>query len=124
MKWKKTLRAVNWKQIIVLQLIVFLYSAISMLLKCISLQMKAHGLFSLPVIGGMFIFFCAMAIYAFFWQKILKRVDLSVAYANKAVGLLWTLVWASLLFGETVTMRNVVGLLVICAGVLLVTGKE
>lgn len=122
-KGKKNAR-INWKQIAVLQLVVFVYSLNSMLSKCVSRQISLHGIFSVQVIGGVAGVLLALAVYAFFWQKILKRVDLSVAYANKAVGLLWTLVWASLLFGETVTVRNVVGLLVICAGVLLVTGKE
>lgn len=121
---EKSLKKINWKQIVVLQAVVFVYSFISMLSKVISMQIKAHGLFSLPVIAGMAGFFLALAVYAFFWQKILKKTELSVAYANKAVGLLWTLVWAALLFGETVTIRNLIGMLVICAGVLLVTKNE
>lgn len=115
---------INWKQIAVLQFAVFVYSFISMLSKCISSQIGAHGLFSAQVLGGLAGVFFALAVYAFFWQKILKKVDLSVAYANKALGLLWTLLWAALLFGEQITWRNVLGLLVICAGVILVTGDE
>ena len=48
-------------------------------------------------------------------------MDLSIAYSNKAVGLLWTLVWAAALFGEKVTLVNVVGLVMICIGVIVVT---
>lgn len=124
MKEKKNPVRFNWKQIAALQVVVFVYSFISMLSKCVSLQIKAHGLFSIQVIAGLFGFFCALALYAFFWQKILKKVDLSVAYANKAVGLLWTLVWAAMLFEETVTIRNGIGLLVICGGVMMVTENE
>lgn len=124
MKEKRKPARFNWKQIALLQMIVFVYSFISMLSKCVSMQIKLHGLFSIQVLGGLAGFFCALAVYAFFWQKILKKVELSVAYANKAVGLLWTLVWAGLLFGEAVTIRNVVGLLVICAGVMMVTENE
>lgn len=124
MKEKKNPPKFNWKQIAALQLVVFVYSFISMLSKCVSMQIKDHGLFSIQVIGGLAGFFCALAVYAFFWQKILKKVDLSIAYANKAVGLLWTLVWAALLFGETVTIKNIVGLLVICIGVMMVTENE
>lgn len=85
---------------------------------------KNHGLFSVPVLLGLMGFFLSLAVYAFFWQKILKRVELSVAYANKAAGLLWTLVWSAFFFGEQVTVRNMIGLLVICAGVLMVTDYE
>ena len=124
MKEKKKTAGINWKQILVLQAVVFVYSFISMLTKCVSFLIRDHGIFSLQVLGALAGVFCALAVYAFFWQKILKRVDLSVAYANKAAGLLWTLVWAGMLFGETITVRNIAGLLVICAGVLMVTENE
>lgn len=112
---------ISLRQIAVLQLAVFVYSFISMLSKCVSAQIGAHGLFSVPVLGGLAGIFCALVVYAFFWQKILKRTDLSVAYANKAVGLLWTLLWSAVIFREQITWQNVLGLLVICAGVIMVT---
>lgn len=92
-----------------------------MLSKYVSGFLKEYGLFSWQVVFGVGGVFAALAVYAFFWQKILKKVDLSIAYSNKAVGLLWTLVWAAALFGETVTVFNVIGLIMICIGVAVVT---
>lgn len=124
MKKTKKPAGINWKELAALQIIVFVYSLISMMSKCVSMGIKNHGLFSVPVLLGLMGFFLSLAVYAFFWQKILKRVELSVAYANKAAGLLWTLVWSAFFFGEQVTVRNMIGLLVICAGVLMVTDYE
>ena len=118
---KNSQKISKWKQIIVLQAIVFVYSIISMLSKYVSGFIKSYGLFSWQVVLGVGGVFLALAVYAFFWQKILKKVDLSIAYSNKAVGLLWTLVWAAALFGEKVTLVNVVGLVMICIGVIVVT---
>ncbi len=123
MKERKKTR-IKWKELAALQLIVFVYSLISMLSKCVSMEIRKYGFFSGQVLLGLTGFFLALAVYAFFWQKILKKVELSVAYANKAAGLLWTLVWSAFFFGEQVTFKNVAGLLVICAGVLMVTDNE
>lgn len=34
-----------------------------------------------------------MAVYAVIWQQILKKLPLTVAYANKPVSLIWGMVW-------------------------------
>lgn len=121
MKTENRPKLSKWKQILLLQAVVFVYSIISMLSKYVSGFIKSYGLFSWQVVCGVGCVFLALAVYAFFWQKILKKVDLSIAYSNKAVGLLWTLVWAAVLFGEKTTAVNVIGLLMICAGVVVVT---
>ena len=109
------------KQILLLQAVVFVYSIISMLSKYVSGFIKSYGLFSWQVVCGVGCVFLALAVYAFFWQKILKKVDLSIAYSNKAVGLLWTFVWSAVLSSEKITTVNVMVLLMICAGVVVVT---
>lgn len=35
-------------------------------------------------------------LYAIIWQKILKRLPLATAYANKAVTVIWGLIWGKL----------------------------
>lgn len=117
-------KKINWKQIAILQAAVFVYSFISMLSKCASSLLKAHGLFSWQVILAGFGIVLALAVYAFFWQKILKKTELSVAYSNKAAGLLWSLVWSVFLFGEKITVYNVIGLVIIVIGVMLITVQE
>ena len=58
--------------------------------------------------------------YAFFWQKIIKRFDISVAYANTGIGIAWVMLWALLFFGEPVRPANLVGTAIIIAGIFLV----
>lgn len=63
-------------------------------------------------------------LYAIVWQQILKRVPLITAYANKAVTLIWGLIWGFAVFGETITTWNVVGAMVIVVGVYMVVKAD
>lgn len=65
-----------------------------------------------------------MFLYALAWQQILKYLPLSVAYANKAVGLVWGMVWGVLFFQEAVTFRMIVGAVIIFAGIYLVVWED
>ncbi len=78
-----------------------------------------------PVMSGKFILFIfldllSLGIYAIFWQQIIKRYDLSLAYANRATAIFWSMIWAALLFKEGITLANIIGVIVIFAGVMLV----
>lgn len=67
---------------------------------------------------------CSVAvlfIYAIVWQIILKRVPLIIAYSNRAFSTIWALIWGLLLFHETIRWNQIVGALIICAGIFLVT---
>lgn len=66
--------------------------------------------------GGMV---CVLGIYAIGWQQVIKRIPLTTAYANRAVTVVWGIVWGAVLFGETITWPKVVGALVVLAGVAL-----
>ncbi len=78
-----------------------------------------------PVMSKEFLFFMfldllSLGVYAIIWQQIIKRFDLSVAYANRATAIFWSMIWAALLFKETITIKNLLGVAVIFAGILLV----
>lgn len=52
-------------------------------------------------------------------------MPLMVAFANKAVTVVWGIVWGWLFFGETVTVPKIIGAIIIIGGILLVvTEKE
>lgn len=79
-----------------------------------------------PPLSFMFLFYyaCSLAVlfvYAILWQIILKRVPLTVAYSNRALSTIWALVWGVVLFHEHVGWNHIVGAVVICIGVYLVT---
>lgn len=59
-------------------------------------------------------------LYAILWQQILKHVSLNIAYANKAVTLIWGMVWGILIFQEKIHFKNIIGALIVMLGVVLV----
>ncbi len=62
----------------------------------------------------------SMFVYAVLWQQVLKRMDLTSAYANKPVGLIWGMIWGVLLFKEVISWRMILGAAIIFVGILLV----
>ena len=65
-----------------------------------------------------------LGVYALAWQQVIKRMPLTTAYANKAVTVVWGMVWGMLLFGESITPQKVLGAAVIVAGVVLYAFAE
>lgn len=66
-----------------------------------------------------------MGIYALLWQQVLKNIPLNIAYANKAVTLIWGMLWGLLFFNEKISITNIVGAAVVfCGVILMVTGEE
>ena len=57
--------------------------------------------------------------YALGWQQILKRMPLTLAYTNKAVTLVWSLIFGALLFHESVSVKQILGCALVVAGVVL-----
>lgn len=60
-----------------------------------------------------------LVIYAVVWQQIIKRLPLTTAYANKAVTLLWGILWGRLFFEESITFGKIAGVIIVMAGVIL-----
>ena len=60
-----------------------------------------------------------LAFYAVGWQQFIKRMPLSVAYANKAVTVIWGCVWGVIIFHEGLSLGKVLGGLMVLAGVIL-----
>lgn len=60
-----------------------------------------------------------LGVYAIGWQQIIKRLPLTTAFANKAITIVWGIVWGCLFFGEAVTVQKIVGAIVIIAGIVL-----
>lgn len=62
--------------------------------------------------------------YAIVWQQLLKQIPLIVAYTNKAVTVIWGMIWGILFFNEKFTVQKGIGAFVIIAGVSLVVSSE
>ena len=66
-----------------------------------------------------------LGIYAIGWQQIIKQLPLTVAFANKAVTIVWNIVWGVLFFQETISVGKLIGVvLVICGVILFVTDPK
>ena len=82
------------------------------------------NIFSIEFIFWFGLVFVIMFGYAIIWQQILKRMPLTVAYANRPVTLRWGIIWGALIFGEKVTWNMIAGAAIIFAGIYLVTGED
>ncbi len=65
-----------------------------------------------------------LGIYAILWQQIIKKFELSIAYANKAVTLIWAMIWGALLFKEQITFTKVGGILLVIIGIVILNGGK
>lgn len=77
-----------------------------------------------PFLSPMFCLYYAVIIvllglYAIGWQQIIKRLPLTTAFANKAITVVWGIIWGFLFFHETITVGKVVGVLLVIAGVVI-----
>ena len=61
-----------------------------------------------------------LGVYAILWQQMIKRFDLSIAYANRAMALLWSALWAVLLFREGLGPKQVAGIVLVILGTVIV----
>lgn len=60
-----------------------------------------------------------MGMYAMCWQQVLKYIDLSTAYMFKGTSLIFVMLLAYVLFGEEITIMNIIGAVVIVLGITL-----
>jgi drug/metabolite transporter (DMT)-like permease len=109
-------KKIGLMMLIVIQLGVILYTTSGICSKITS---------NYPALSFMWLFWiglevAALGMYAIFWQQIIKRVDLSIAYANRAFAIFWSTLWAVILFKEKITPANAIGIIVIFLGILLV----
>lgn len=105
------------KQIALLQAIIVIYTFSGVFGK---LATNGNEFMSSAFILYVLLDFLVLAVYALLWQQALKRFDLHVAYANRAMATVWGLVWAAIIFSEAITVFNLVGTALILAGTFLV----
>ena len=51
-------------------------------------------------------------------------MPLTLAYANKAVTVIWGMVWGVLFFGESITVTKAIGAVVVIFGVVLYSFED
>ena len=115
-KKKKT----KLKDICILQIVIAIYTLSTVCAKFASGQEFMSFQFILYYGIEMMI----LGVYAIIWQQLLKKFDVSIAYANKAMGLLWSIVWAILIFNDTITIKNVIGVIIVIIGTIIVNSED
>ena len=103
-----------------LQLAVCLYTFSGIAAKFAS----SHPFFSLEFIFWFGLEFVFLVIYALAWQQIIKKIDISIAYSNRALAIFWSMLWAAFIFREQITLQNVCGVLIIAIGVWVVNSDD
>ena len=108
------------KAILFLQGAVFIYSLTTVISKLVS----NYDFLSKEFILFYLLDFAVLGIYAILWQQLLKRFELSIAYTNKAMTLLWSLLWSVILFHQGVTMAKLLGVLMVIAGTIVLNSPQ
>lgn len=105
----------NVKILVLLNLMLMIYSMSGICSKLASAETFLSLKFC--VYYGMVILL--LGFYAIGWQQIIKRLPLTTAFANKAITVVWGLVWGCLFFREKITVGKIVGVLCVLVGVVM-----
>lgn len=122
----------KWKDILLLQVVFLIYSLTSLAQKSASayfpqqvtsLQDLFRQVFDMNLILRIGLVVFLLAVYAVLWQQVIKRFELSIAYANKSVTLVWTLLWGFFLFHEVISWKKLIGVAVVMVGICILNSK-
>ena len=92
-----------------------IYSTVGILTRCASMHPFLSWQYILYVIGAVGV----MGVYAIMWQQIIQRMDISLAYMFKGLGVVFALIICHYVFGEVITMKNIIGASIIILGVTM-----
>ena len=110
---------ISLKNILVLQMVVIVYTLSSVVAKLAT----GKDLFSF----SFFLFYgleiAILGIYAILWQQMIKKFDLSVAYANRAMAILWSALWAVVLFHESLGVKQLIGIAFVILGTVIINSE-
>ena len=111
---------ISWPMLLILQGAVCLYTLSGIAAKYASnYEFLSWGFI---LCYGLEIF--VLGVYAVIWQQIIKRVDISIAYANRSLAIFWSMLWAFLLFKEQITLQNLAGVALIFVGTWVVNSSD
>lgn len=98
-----------------LQLLMILYSVSGIAAKIAS----AYQAFSVEFFFWYGVEIICLGFYALFWQQVIKKTELSQAYANRSSVLGWSLLWSHFLFKERITVKNITGVFLVMLGIIV-----
>ena len=108
------------KNILILQLVIVIYTVSSIMAKMAAVSESVSKMFLFFSLDLLF-----LGIYAICWQQMIKRFPLTVAYGNRAIALLWSAVWAKMIFGEEISLKQMLAIGIVMIGIVILnTQKE
>lgn len=107
----------NFKILIFLQLILLIYSSSGVFSKLAGTQQ----FLSLQFFLYYGIVLLILLVYAILWQRVIKLLPLTTAFANKAVTVIWGIFFGIIIFGEDLTLGKVIGSVLIVLGIIFYT---
>jgi drug/metabolite transporter (DMT)-like permease len=63
-------------------------------------------------------------VYAVVWQQLLKHLNLTTAFCNKAVNIIWGLLWGFIIFKESISWNMILGAVIVIVGVITVVKSD
>ena len=111
---------VSIKNVIQLQAVIIIYTISSIMAKFASAN-NGEPLRFILFFGLEFVF---LGIYALLWQQMIKKFDLSVAYANRSMALLWSMIWAVIFFHDRITVKNIIGVILVMIGTIIINTEK
>ena len=117
---KEIKKKIKLRDIFILQLVIAIYTLSTVFAKFAS----GEEFLSFKFILFYGIEMLILGLYAIIWQQLIKKFDISVAYANKAMGLLWSIIWAILIFNDTITIKNIRGVIIVIIGTIIVNSEN
>lgn len=103
------------KTIFLLHLMLMVYSTSGI---CSKLAAQ-ESFMSLPFCLYYGVLILLLGLYAIGWQQIIKRLPLTTAFANKAVTVVWGIVWGIVIFHEKISFLQILGACLVITGVIV-----
>lgn len=108
-------KKIDIKSIVLLEIAFFIYSLSSMFSK--------QAMYDNPTTMHIIVFYLLslfmLGVYAIIWQQVLKKLDLSVAFANKGITIIWGIIWGVLIFNEKVNIGMIIGAMIVILGIIV-----
>lgn len=106
---------ITFLQVLALLGVYLIYSLSGICTKYASMQ----EFMSLAYIGYFAASIAVMGIFAVLWQQVLRHIELSTAFMFKGMCIIYMLIIVHYLFGEQITLQNIIGSVIIIAGIIL-----
>lgn len=113
-------KKIDIKSIALLEIAFFIYALSSLFSKA--------ALYNNPTILHIILFYglslMMLGIYAIIWQQVLKRMELTVAFSNKGITIIWGLIFGTIFFKEKVTIGMIIGSMIVIAGIVFMMKEK